>query len=145
MAVPNPISPKGVQLIRAWSRIRDNFNLPTTGVAPNTAEIMHRDVVDMLRAGENWHWGYQAAFGYDATLAMRDLTCPVMFVSGERDPVHPFHQRAVRAFPDAASYLQPDGGMYLAETHADDLAEQLRKFTRRTDQVRVIIENAGGG
>ena len=145
LAVSNPISAKGVQLIWAWSRIKDNADLPNAGVTPGMAEIMHRDVVDMLRAGEDWHWGYQAAFGYDPTLAMRDLTCPVMFVSGERDPVNPFHQRAVRAFPDATAYLHPDGGMYLAETHTGDLAEQLRTFTRRADQVRVIVENAGGG
>ena len=136
MAIPNPASSKGVQLTWAWSRIRDNFDLAGVGAGANAAEIMHRDVVDMLRAGEHWHWGYVAAFRYDPTAAMRELTCPIMFVSGKRDPVDSYHQRAVDAYPDAATYTVPAGGIYLVETHAAELATVVRQFVQTAGRVR---------
>lgn len=119
---------KGTQLIAAWSRIKDNMALPFFGEVPHAIEVMHRDTVDMLRAGENWDWGYHAVQTHDLRAAMQQLTCPMFMVSGERDVGHPFHELAMKDFPQAREHVCPDGGVYYAETHAEELAPHIVKF-----------------
>src|SRR3712207_7632888 len=84
------------------------------------AQVMNRDVVDMLRAGENWHWAYLAVFSYDLPAAMDKLQCPKFLVSGCRDLSHPRHVHVAKVFPDAPTHENPEGGIYYAETHADE-------------------------
>src|SRR3712207_8519322 len=50
---------------------------PYTTLFRSMAAVMNRDVVDMLRAGENWHWAYLAVFTYDLPAAMDKLQCPI--------------------------------------------------------------------
>src|SRR5205085_5832584 len=94
LAMPNPISVKGTQFMWAWSRTKDNYPLPYGVDSPCAAEIMHRDTVDTLRAGGDWHWGYQAVFSHDLIAAMKMVDCPIFLVSARDDPAHFFHERA---------------------------------------------------
>ena len=128
LSVPNPISVKGTQIMWAWSRTKDNYPLPYGVDAPHAAEIMHRDTVDTLRAGENWHWGYRAVFSHDLIATMQAVECPMFLVSGAEDPAHFFHERAAAAHPNARTYVSETGGVYYAESHASDLAPQIHAF-----------------
>ncbi|KAL6240591.1 hypothetical protein RBB50_012511 [Rhinocladiella similis] len=129
LSVPNPISIKGTQLMVAWSRIKDNFpDSHHVQSAPNQAEVMHREVVDMLRAGPSWNWGYDAVFTYDLVAAMEKVKCPVYFVCGDEDPSFPLHQRATAAYPHHPSHVCPHAGAHYNETHADELAPYLVNF-----------------
>lgn len=129
LAQPNLISIKGTQLMWAWSRIKDNMMVRHLGEDHDRiAGVMHRDVVDMLRAGENWHWAYQAVFSYDLPSAMKNIDCPMFFVSGCRDLSHPRHLEASSHFPDARTHELADGGTYYMETHAEELAPHVADF-----------------
>lgn len=130
LARPNPISIKGTQLMWAWSRIKDNATVRHLGEEnpDRIARVMHRDVVDMLRAGENWHWAYQAVFNYDLPTAMKKTECSKFFVSGTRDLSHPRHLEALTCFPDAQSHECAGAGTYYQETHAEELAPHIARF-----------------
>lgn len=134
LAVPNPISIKGTQLIWAWSRIKDNMLVRHLGEDPaRIAGVMHRDVVDMLRAGENWHWAYQAVFSYNLPPAMDKIQCPMFLVSGCRDLSHPRHLEVSKRFPDAPTHEYAEGGTYYMETHADELAPHVVDFVAKVN------------
>ena len=134
LAMPNPITVKGTQLMWAWSRIKDNVLLRNRGENwAQMATVMNRDVVDMLRAGENWHWAYLAVFTYDLPAAMDKLQCPKFLVSGCRDLSHPRHVHVAKVFPDAPTHENPEGGIYYAETHADELAPHLAEFVAKVN------------
>ena len=129
LALPNPITLRGTQFMWAWSRIKDVAQLPHGNVRmPRAAEVMHRDTVDMLRAGENWHWGYLAVFSYDFKSNIHKISCPMFFVSGEQDVTWPRHKAAQEAFPHMRSHQNPDGGAYYVETHPEVLAPLLLSF-----------------
>jgi pimeloyl-ACP methyl ester carboxylesterase len=128
MAIPNPPHEKGTQLLWAWSRIKDNMQLHPWFKTPHAAEIMHRDTVDMLRAGTNWHWGYQGVFSHNLVEIMATQKCPMFFVSGKRDISYPLHRMAADAFPDAPVFEHEEGGTYFEESHPEVLAPILEEF-----------------
>ena len=78
LAWPNPCNVKGTHLTTAWARIRNNMEVPYFGDPPGMAEIMDRDVVDMLRAGEDWCWAYRAVFTHDLIDRMHRQKAPMM-------------------------------------------------------------------
>ena len=134
LAQPNPISIKGTQLMWAWSRIKDTMMVRHLDEdASRIAKVMHRDVVDMLHAGENWHWAYQAVFKYDFPIAMKQIQCPMFFVSGGRDLSYPRHLEASKHFPEAPTHVFDDAGTYYMETHADELAPHVAEFIAKVN------------
>jgi pimeloyl-ACP methyl ester carboxylesterase len=127
-AVPNPITVKGTQLIWAWSRIKDNYGAAFSFDAPNAAAILNRETVDMLRSGDNWHWGYQAVFTHDIGAAMRQMKCPIYLLIGRLDDAFPWHERAVKDFPQALTSVHDTGGVYYFESHPADAASRIASF-----------------
>jgi pimeloyl-ACP methyl ester carboxylesterase len=135
LAQPNPPSVKGTQFNWAWSRIKDNMQLhPFVDPPPHAAEIMHRDTVDMLRAGTHWHWAYRAVFKHDLIEVMSRIRCPMFFVSGRHDVSYPFHKLACAAYPSARSYEHPEGGVYYEESHPQDLAPRIEEFLQSIER-----------
>ena len=134
LALPNPISIKGTQFVWAWSRIKDNFPFSLWGDNELQAAIMHRDTVDMLRAGTNWHWGYRAVFSHDLPAAVKKVRCPMFLVCGQHDLSFPYHERMAADYPEVPSYVFADGGVYYIETHPEDLAPHLVDFIRGVQQ-----------
>ena len=129
LAKPNPNTAKGTQFIWAWSRTKENFADLPYGPTPDWAiDIMHRDTVDTLRAGPNWHWGYQAVFTHDLMSLMKRATCPIFLVSGPTDLSFMLHQRAAADLPDARTFVGKEGGVYYAESHAVELAPEIKDF-----------------
>ena len=128
LAVPNPITLKGTQFMWAWSRIKDVAQLPLVNRMPRAAEILHRDTVDMLRAGENWHWGYLAVFSYDFKANVHKISCPMFLMCGEQDVTWPRHKAAQEAFPHVRSHQDPDGNAYYIEAHPEVVAPLVLSF-----------------
>lgn len=137
MAKPNPITVKGTQLIWAWSRVKDNMGEVIWLNPPHAAEILHRDTVDMLRAGENWHWGYRAVFAYDLISAMKQVKCPMFLIGARREPLNSFeHFEHTRAdLPHARSYVHEEGGVYVLESHPVDIAREVETFVSQLGAV----------
>lgn len=130
LAKPNPISIKGTQFIWAWSRIKDNYPISLWDDTDVQAEIMNRDTVDMLRAGENWHWAYRAVFTHDLRAAMAKVQCPKFFVCGGEDMALEFHRQACADYPESPSYVSQQGGVYYIESHPGDLTPHLLDFVQ---------------
>lgn len=95
---------------------------------PHAAEILHRDTVDTLRAGPNWHWAYQAVFAHDLPGALAKTTCPVFFVCGAKDLTYEVHCAAVAAYPQYPSHVHEEAGVFYVETHPKVLAPHLVEF-----------------
>jgi len=136
MAKPNPITAKGTQFMFAWSRIKDNMGEVIWLDQPNAAETLHRDTVDMLRAGANWHWGYRAVFSYDLIAAIKKVTCPILVLWGRREPLNAFehYKQAAADLPNAKTYEHPEGGVYAFETHPVDFAEAVANYVAELGQ-----------
>ena len=129
LAWPNPRNVKGTHLTAAWARIRGNMNmLNYFEWPPHAAEIMDRDVIDMLRAGDDWCWAYRAVYSHDLIDRMSRQSAPMMFICGKQDPAFPLHARAVADFPDAPVHENDVGGVYYTETHPEDCVEPILRF-----------------
>lgn len=137
LSVPNPVSIKGTQIMWAWSRIKDNFpDVQHFISTPNQAEIMHRETMDMLRAGPNWNWAYDAVFTYDLIEAMKKVKCPVFFVSGADDVSYLLQKRAEDAYPQYPRHICPNAGVHYNETHPHELAPHLLKWVESVNENR---------
>lgn len=132
MAKPNPIHVKGTQFMWAWSRIKDNMGDVIWLNPPRVAEILNRDTIDMLRAGENWHWGYQAVFAHDLITAMKQVKCPIFLMRGLREPGYSLEHfdNAAKDLPNARRYVHDTGGVYVVESHPADFAREVVNFIR---------------
>lgn len=135
MAKPNPIHVKGTQFMWAWSRVKDNMGDVIWLNPPHAAEILNRDTIDMLRAGENWHWGYRAVFSHDLISAMKQVKCPMLLIGGRMEPLNSFaHQeQAAKDLPHAQRYVHDEGGVYALESHPADFAGAVIDFVRKLD------------
>jgi len=134
MAIPNPIHVKGTQFIWAWSRVKDNMGEAIWRETPHAAEILNRDTIDMLRAGENWNWAYRAVFSHDLIAAMKQVKCPMFLICGAQEPTGAslkHHKQALKDLPDARGFVLEAGGVYAPESHPADLAPEVLKFIRQ--------------
>ena len=130
-AYPNPCDPLGDHILRAWNRIANGLELaPHIQLPP---ELMHRELIAMLKAGENWAWGYRAVFRDNIPEKLKRVTRPVLFVIAEHDGVMPWHIREVERNPRFASYIAPDHGVFYSELAAQDLAPRLREFMQNAE------------
>lgn len=108
----------GAHLAQHWRRISDMFeywpwfdrgekarlDLPL----PEPA-LTHAALVDLLRAGERYPLGYQAAFTYDALPALGRLTVPAAIVADAGDPLAEHLGRLPALPPGVHAELLPEG------------------------------------
>jgi pimeloyl-ACP methyl ester carboxylesterase len=83
---------------------------------------MHREVVQMLRAGETLWYGHAASFGYDQLSRLDAIALPTLILTNTGDLTYRFARRAADRRPDFA-YRELAGG-----TH-DIIDEQPEAFT----------------
>jgi len=94
-----PITPAwdGGHLLRLWMRYRDQHAFwpwnRQTGAARSDADIpdadfLHRGVVEMLEAGNDYRIGYAAPFRHRALEVLRDLKVPVCFGNRPGDSMY---------------------------------------------------------
>lgn len=107
--------PDGSHLVELWQR-RCAASGPWTHLP-----AMHREVVQMLRAGETLWYGHAASFDYDQLGRLPLIAKPTLIVTNSGDLTFPLAQRAAALRPDFA-YVELPGG-----TH-DIVDEQPRAF-----------------
>jgi pimeloyl-ACP methyl ester carboxylesterase len=83
---------------------------------------MHREVVQMLRAGETLWYGHAASFAYDQLGRLAAIAVPTLILTNTGDLTYAFARRAAGRRPDF-DYQELDGG-----TH-DIIDEQPEAFT----------------
>lgn len=92
----------GSHLAWLWGRVREqtvffpwyehrlanrvNFDMPD-------AESLQESLLDFLRAGDNYHVAYRAAFAYRGELALPELRVPTLLTAAGRDPLASHLQR----------------------------------------------------
>ncbi len=127
---PNPPSPLGECMLRAWARITRGLEMPDLEVPD---ELFHRELVAFLRAGENWGWGYRAVFQDNVEEKMKSVTRPIFLVAGEHDGIMPYHIREVERCPEYPSYIAPGYGVFYSELAPQDLAPRVIDFMRSAE------------
>ncbi|HEY3062857.1 MAG TPA: alpha/beta hydrolase [Chloroflexota bacterium] len=119
----------GTHLVRAWSLRRDMAlfwpwydQTPSArrfvGVPP--ADVLHSQVVDILRGGDHYRGGYYAAFSHDTRAALPRLTVPTLIVFRGSDVITDHAQRLPALPPGVSVEVVPASG---AETQ--HIAERL--------------------
>ena len=80
----------GSHVLQIWKRNHD--------IDPNTsAEVLHRETIGNLRAGERWHEAYQAVFHQDMPALLAQVRCPILLLCGPGDLLFPYFPAAARA------------------------------------------------
>jgi pimeloyl-ACP methyl ester carboxylesterase len=72
---------------------------------------MHREVVQMLRAGETLWYGHAASFQYDQLGRLAAISVPTLILTNTGDLTYPFAQRAAQCRPDF-DYVELQGGTH---------------------------------
>lgn len=129
LAFPNPATRYGSQIIAAWTRI-NKLEKADVGFP---AAIKARATTAMLRAGEDWSWGYRAVFTDDGNAKLAAVKVPVFFVVGRQDLICDMHLKAASLVPHASSYVAEDHGVFYCENGVGDLKPRLLDFMRAAE------------
>ena len=128
---PNPPAPLGESMLNGWARVTKGLEVPGLSLPD---ELLHRELVAYLKAGEDWSWAYRAVFCYDAEAKLNAVTRPIWFVAAEHDGIMPFHIREVERHPEYPSYIPKGYGVFYSELAPDDLAPKLLDFVRESER-----------
>lgn len=115
----------GSHLQAAWDRV--NRGLTEGSERPGVVEMLHREATDVLIAGPRWPEAYRAVFSQDYEAWLRKVTCPTLLMSGNQDVLGPFAESTAAVKPDMTAIVL-DGGNYLLEERADEIARIVRDF-----------------
>jgi pimeloyl-ACP methyl ester carboxylesterase len=97
--------PDGSHLLALWQR-RCRASGPWTNLA-----AMHREVIQMLRAGEALWYGHAASFAYDQLGRLALLELPTLLLTNTGDLTYPLARRAAELRPDFR-YFELVGGTH---------------------------------
>lgn len=80
---------------------------------PNWSNLaaMHREVVQMLRAGDTLWYGHAASFAYDQLGRLAAIAVPTLILTNTGDLTYKFARRAAERRPDFA-YRELEGGTH---------------------------------
>ena len=134
----NPPDIRGSQAITAWTRVVKDCDTsppvePGEPFFPVPAEVYHRELIDTLIAGADWHWGYRAVFNHNMPEVLAKATCPILLIVGKRDVVFFWHERAKRALPHAQVVERDGYGTYYCTFAGDDVAPFVTRFIQGLD------------
>lgn len=96
-----------------------------------TADMLHLAVVELLRSGDRYDWGYRAAFRHDPAEALRGADGAVLLLDAEFDLLADKDALALQLRPDAELIVLPglQGQPHLRAP--DAYARELLAFTDR--------------
>lgn len=109
-ALPFPPDLDGAYLMRAFMFCRDQYLFypwydrtvrgQRVGGLPKPHDL-HNWVVEVLKANESYHLNYRAAFRWKALDRVPLVTCPVLVITAENDPLADDSRQVVSALKDA--------------------------------------------
>ena len=92
---------------------------------------MHREVVQMLRAGETLWYGHAASFEYDQLGRLPLISAPTLILTNTGDLTYALAKRAAAIRPDLA-YLELTGGTHdIVDEQPDEIADAVAGFILR--------------
>jgi len=98
--------PDGSHLQAMWDR-----RCAASGPGWTHVPAMHREVVQMLRAGDTLWYGHAASFGYDQLGRLAAIAVPTLILTNTGDLTYAFARRAAERRPDFV-YQELAGGTH---------------------------------
>lgn len=92
-------------------------------------EIIHTAVIDVMKAGPNYDWGYREAFDYNPEPALRELTHPVFLPIAKDDPLVSKNAIILEMLPHARE-IMIDVPQHIAQAKPDETAEMILKIIK---------------
>lgn len=92
----------GSHLQWVWQRYQGIYG------ASSSPELLNSAVAQFLKAGERYHWVYQAVFRYDPEPALRTLQQPVFHLIAEHDLLAGKHEEAMAMTRNCKAEVVPD-------------------------------------
>ena len=119
-----PLSPTsdGAHLMQNW-QYAAMYN------ADCDAELLHGEVLAMLRAWRGRPQAYMAVAHHDSSAAAQRVRAPVLLLSSPDDYFHPELERAIAAFPGAQVAITA-GGNFQPTADAPGVARAIEQFLR---------------
>jgi pimeloyl-ACP methyl ester carboxylesterase len=96
---------------------------------------MHREVVQMLRAGETLWYGHAASFAYDQLERLALIRVPTLILTNTGDLTYAIARRAAERRPDFA-YVELSGGTHdICDEQPEAMSEAIVAFVIATAQM----------
>ena len=118
---PLVIHRDGGHLLQIWERIRSRD--PDAPV-----DLVHREAVLNLHAGERYHEAYLAAFEHDFATQLSEIKCPLLLLAGEFDTLRSSLEPAGAAARNGTIREIPGATTYVCDREAKLLAKMMREF-----------------
>jgi pimeloyl-ACP methyl ester carboxylesterase len=89
--------------------------------------LHHRELVDTARAYMGRYQAYTALWDQDFAVHLRNVRCPILFLSSRDDVLYPYFEAAKAVRPDAKSILL-EGANFEPDLDPDGTAAAIRDF-----------------
>jgi len=102
---PLELQPDGAHLLAVWNQ--------RLAASPGWTDLraMHRYVVEMLANGDDYHWGFTAAFAHDLRADLMAIASPTLVLTNTGEDLYEASRRAAALRPDW-SFAALDGGTH---------------------------------
>lgn len=126
---PFAIDQAGAHFTTVWERLRRRDPaLPL--------EIVHRETLLTLSAGEYALQTYHAVFAQDFAGQLAALDIPVLVMAGEHDTLRPSLEPAFAQLRQGQMHVIPDGTTYVCDREPQVVARLIREFLATTEPIQ---------
>lgn len=104
----------GAYLLKNWEYLR-------VGGADAKTELLHREMIDMLRGWSSRPHAYRAVWAQDTAAQLREVTCPLHLISSPDDLLFAYFERARALRPDALCTVLSGGANFTPDLATGEL------------------------
>jgi len=108
----------GAYLLKNWEYLR-------AGGADRDVELLHREMMDMMRGWASRPHAYRAVWEQDVAERLRAVACPLHLVSSPDDLLFNLFDRTCAIRPDARVTILSGGANFAPDLKADEVASAL--------------------
>ncbi len=108
----------GAYLLKNWEYLR-------VGGADADMDLLHREMIDMLRAWKSRPHAYGAVWAQDAIPLLAALECPAIAISARDDMLFPYLERIGQIRPDIVRVTLESGSNFEPDLAPDALSAEL--------------------
>lgn len=95
--------------------------------ASTPKSIIHKAVMNVMKAGPHYDWGYREAFDYDPEPALKELSQPMLLLIAKEDPLVAKNALIRNMLPHAREIIV-DVPQHLSQAAPEETAKQLLEF-----------------
>lgn len=108
----------GAYLLKNWEYLR-------LGGADRDVDLLHREMMDMMRGWASRPHAYRAVWEQDVAEQLRAVTCPLHLISSPDDLLFNLFDRTCAVRPDAKVTILSGGANFAPDLKADEVASAL--------------------